>query len=62
MPIRTSSAQWTGGLKAGKGQMKVGSGAFEGPYSFGSRFEAERGTNPEELIAAHLFRHSLIST
>lgn len=52
MPIRVSKAQWTGGLKSGKGKMQLGSGAFEGPYSFGSRFESERGSNPEELIAA----------
>jgi osmotically inducible protein OsmC len=32
--------------------MRVGSGAFEGPYSFGSRFEAGTGTNPEEMIGA----------
>jgi len=38
--------------KEGKGKIKLGSGAFEGTYSFGSRFEEEPGTNPEELIAA----------
>jgi osmotically inducible protein OsmC len=32
--------------------MKLGSGAFEGPYSFSSRFEEGKGTNPEELIGA----------
>ncbi|MGD8566834.1 MAG: OsmC family protein [Gammaproteobacteria bacterium] len=52
MPIRVSKAQWTGGLKNGKGKMQLGSGVFEGPYSFGSRFESENGSNPEELIAA----------
>jgi osmotically inducible protein OsmC len=36
----------------GKGTMKIGSGAWEGPYSFKSRFEDGKGTNPEELIAA----------
>ena len=36
----------------GKGRMKLGSGAFEGNYSFRTRFEAEKGTNPEELIGA----------
>ena len=52
MPSRTSSAQWEGGLKDGKGTMKVGAGAYQGPYSFASRFESGNGTNPEELIAA----------
>ena len=52
MPSRTSSARWEGSLKEGKGTMKLGSGAYEGPYSFPSRFESGDGTNPEELIAA----------
>jgi osmotically inducible protein OsmC len=52
MPIRTSSAFWEGDLRKGKGQMKLGSGAFKGAYSFGSRFEETKGANPEELIAA----------
>ncbi|MFY9270429.1 MAG: OsmC family protein [Candidatus Manganitrophaceae bacterium] len=52
MPVRTSEATWEGGLKEGKGTMKVGAGAYEGPYSFASRFESGGGTNPEELIAA----------
>ena len=52
MPTRQSEAQWSGDLKQGKGTMKVGSGAYEGPYSFKSRMEAGTGTNPEELIAA----------
>ncbi len=52
MPIRIAEALWEGNLKKGKGKMKVGSGVFEGSYSFGSRFEQERGTNPEELIGA----------
>jgi osmotically inducible protein OsmC len=52
MPTRTSSAQWQGSLKNGAGTMALGSGAFEGPYSFVSRFEEGPGTNPEELIAA----------
>lgn len=49
---RTAEARWTGDLKAGKGSLKVGSGAFEGGYSFVSRFEGDRETNPEELIGA----------
>lgn len=52
MPIRKASAVWEGTLKGGKGSMALGSGAFEGKYSFGSRFENEEGTNPEELIGA----------
>lgn len=52
MPVRTSEATWEGDLPKGKGRMKVGAGAYEGSYSFASRFENGVGTNPEELIAA----------
>src|SRR5437588_1734685 len=52
MATRTGSAVWEGTVKEGKGQMKLGSGAYEGPYSFSSRFENGAGTNPEELIGA----------
>lgn len=52
MAVRTANAVWTSGLKDGKGTMKLGSGAYEGAYSFASRFEEGTGTNPEELIAA----------
>lgn len=52
MPQRKGSAEWTGGLKDGRGSVSLGSGAFEGSYSFGSRFEEGGGTNPEELIGA----------
>jgi osmotically inducible protein OsmC len=52
MPVRTADAEWEGTLKDGKGKMRFGSGAFEGQYSFSSRFEEGEGTNPEELIAA----------
>ena len=52
MPTRTADAVWEGGLKDGKGRVKLSSGAYEGQYSFGSRFESGTGTNPEELIAA----------
>lgn len=52
MPTRRSSAVWEGGLKSGKGTYKVGSGAVGGAYNFGSRFEEEGGSNPEELLAA----------
>jgi osmotically inducible protein OsmC len=52
MAVRTSDAEWTGDLKSGKGKMTLGSGAFEGAYTFKSRMEDGKGTNPEELIAA----------
>jgi osmotically inducible protein OsmC len=52
MAVRGASAEWKGSLKEGGGSMRLGSGAFEGPYSFGSRFENGSGTNPEELIGA----------
>jgi lipoyl-dependent peroxiredoxin len=52
MATRTGSAVWEGTLKQGKGSLKLGSGAFEGAYSFSSRFEEGKGTNPEELIGA----------
>ena len=52
MPIRSAKAQWMGNLEQGKGTVKLGSGAYEGAYSFGSRFEEGKGTNPEEMIAA----------
>jgi lipoyl-dependent peroxiredoxin len=52
MAIRTSSAEWKGTLKEGAGTMRLGSGAYEGPFTFASRFESAPGTNPEELIGA----------
>ncbi len=52
MPTRNAEAVWEGNLKSGKGTIKLSSGAFEGPYSFSSRFESGTGTNPEELIGA----------
>ncbi len=52
MAKRTASAVWEGTLREGKGRVKLGSGAFEGQYSFASRFEEGTGTNPEELIGA----------
>ena len=52
MPVRTADAEWKGSLQEGSGTMRFGSGAFEGQYSFGSRFEEGKGTNPEELIGA----------
>jgi lipoyl-dependent peroxiredoxin len=53
MPSRTAEAEWKGNLAKGSGRLAVGSGAFQGPYSFKSRFEeGESATNPEELIGA----------
>lgn len=52
MPIRKANAKWMGDLMKGEGHMELGSGAFQGKYSFGSRFEEAKGTNPEELIGA----------
>lgn len=52
MLTRSADAVWEGNLKDGKGTMKVGSGAFEGPYTFASRFGRGKGTNPEELLGA----------
>jgi lipoyl-dependent peroxiredoxin len=50
---RTGSAAWQGGLKDGKGSLSTESGALKAyPYGFASRFEGQRGSNPEELIAA----------
>lgn len=52
MPVRQAEAVWNGTLQEGNGSMKMASGAYEGQYSFSSRFEEGTGTNPEELIAA----------
>ncbi len=52
MPVRNARAVWEGDLVKGKGKVALGSGAFEGAYSFASRFESGKGTNPEELIGA----------
>ena len=60
MPIRVAEATWNGDLFKGKGEVKLGSGAFKGSYSFGTRFEEQPGTNPEELIgAAHAGCYSM---
>ena len=60
MSIRHAQAVWEGDLRGGKGTMKLGSGAFEGAYSFSSRFEEGTGTNPEELVgAAHAGCYSM---
>lgn len=52
MPVRNAEAQWNGSLTDGNGTMKLGSGAYEGAYSFRTRMGDEAGTNPEELIGA----------
>lgn len=52
MFIRTAQARWNGDLRTGSGHMRFGSGAFDGAYSFDSRFGDGKGTNPEELIGA----------
>jgi osmotically inducible protein OsmC len=50
---RSGHAVWRGGLKDGKGTVSTDSGTLkETPYDFRKRFESEKGTNPEELIAA----------
>ncbi|MDQ2666478.1 MAG: OsmC family peroxiredoxin [Gemmatimonadota bacterium] len=51
MPTRTATAQWKGGLKGGAGSFK-GQAGLGGSFSFGSRFQDEAGSNPEELLAA----------
>ena len=52
MPVRSSTAEWKGSIREGSGHMVVGKEAYDGPFSFVSRFEDGSGTNPEELIAA----------
>lgn len=60
MAIRNADARWEGTLKEGKGNLKLGSGAFDGQYNFTSRFEEGTGTNPEELLgAAHAGCYSM---
>jgi lipoyl-dependent peroxiredoxin len=60
MPVRSANAVWKGTLKEGSGHLKLESGAYEGPYTFASRFETAPGTNPEELIgAAHAGCYSM---
>lgn len=52
MTIRKAEARWEGDLMSGKGHVKTESGALDAPYSFKTRMENEKGTNPEELIGA----------
>jgi lipoyl-dependent peroxiredoxin len=61
MPVRKGHGEWKGDLKRGSGTLGTESGILEGvPYSFSSRFESGRGTNPEELLgAAHAACYSM---
>jgi osmotically inducible protein OsmC len=60
MITRKADARWTGELKTGSGHLRLGSGAFEGQYSFTTRFEGTVGANPEELLgAAHAGCYSM---
>jgi lipoyl-dependent peroxiredoxin len=52
MPTRNASATWEGGLQKGKGSFAGESGTINGSFSFGTRFGDQKGTNPEELLAA----------
>jgi osmotically inducible protein OsmC len=53
MSVRTARAEWQGTGKDGQGTLTSGSGVLDrAPYSFKTRFEDQKGTNPEELIAA----------
>lgn len=57
---RTSQATWKGNLKQGSGTLRLQSGLYEGSYTFATRFESAKGTNPEELIsAAHAACYSM---
>ncbi|MCA9940541.1 MAG: OsmC family protein [Anaerolineales bacterium] len=52
MAVRNAEAIWQGTLREGAGTMKLGSGGYDGPFTYASRFEEGDGTNPEELIGA----------
>lgn len=52
MAVRTSTATWEGTLQEGNGTVRLGSGLFEGPFTYASRFEDAPATNPEELLGA----------
>jgi lipoyl-dependent peroxiredoxin len=63
MAVRNADAIWDGSLKDGRGSIKLGSGAFEGTFTWSSRFENGKGTNPEELLgAAHAGCYSMALT
>ena len=60
MSVSNSTAVWKGNLTEGSGTMKLGKGAYEGPFTKASRFDDGPGTNPEELIgAAHAGCYSM---
>jgi osmotically inducible protein OsmC len=60
LAVRAAEAHWTGTLKEGAGTVRLGSGRYEGPYTWASRFSDGSGTNPEELIgAAHAGCYSM---
>ncbi|MBP8251050.1 MAG: OsmC family protein [Herpetosiphon sp.] len=52
MAVRSAEATWTGSLREGTGEFSTESGTVGGAYSFPSRFESGKGSNPEELVAA----------
>lgn len=54
MPERKATAEWNGSLQEGAGKLALGSGLFEGAFSFATRMGDEPGTNPEELLGASL--------
>lgn len=54
MADRKANATWNGGVMDGNGKVALGSGLFEGAYSFATRMGDEPGTNPEELLGASL--------
>lgn len=65
MPVRIASVTWEGSLKDGKGHVKSESGAIDGSYSAGTRFDNEKGSNPEEMVGSALascFSMALSST
>jgi len=54
MAERKATAEWNGSLMDGAGKIALGSGLFEGAFSFATRMGDEPGTNPEELLGASL--------
>jgi lipoyl-dependent peroxiredoxin len=52
MKITSATSSWEGKLVEGKGKFKLDSTGYESRYTFATRFENDKGTNPEELIAA----------
>lgn len=52
MPIQSLTAVWKGNIVKGNGSIRLGSDSFEGNFTRGSRFDNDKGTSPEELIAA----------